>query len=121
MLSFSLTLLPLRLPPHKLSNDPNNNPRGLFRTFTHRGPPSLTLSLHAHFFSAIQRSPLSTHDPTAVAALLWQPRSRALSSGTGVLSLGETASPYVCKTPPPPFPPPFPPIIPLFLFLKLSR
>ena len=71
--------------------------RGLFRTFSYRGSPELTLEIYKEYYTAVKKSGMHDLDPTAIAGLLWSPNAKKLASGTSVLSLGEEAEPYVCK------------------------
>lgn len=71
--------------------------RGLFRAFSYRGNPQLTLNIYTEYYSLAKESGMFEEDPGAMAALLWLPAGRKLSSGTSVISLGEEAEPYFCK------------------------
>lgn len=71
--------------------------RGLFRTFSYRGSPELTLEIYKEYYEAVKKSGMHDLDPTAIAGLLWSPSAKRLASGTSVLSLGEEAEAYVCK------------------------
>jgi hypothetical protein len=70
----------------------------LFRAFSYRGDPQLSLDIYTAYYALAKESGMFDADPGAMAALLWLPAGRKLSSGTSVMSLGEEAEPYLCKS-----------------------
>ncbi|KAF2446584.1 FAD-binding domain-containing protein [Karstenula rhodostoma CBS 690.94] len=69
--------------------------RGLFRAFSYRGGPQVTLDIYTEYYALVKASGVFDADPSAMAALLWLPVGQKLASGTGVMTLGEDAEPYL--------------------------
>ncbi|KAL5394672.1 hypothetical protein PMIN03_013049, partial [Paraphaeosphaeria minitans] len=69
--------------------------RGLFRAFSYRGDSQLSFDIYTEYYALAKESGMFEADPGAMAALLWLPAGRKLSSGTSVMSLGEEAKPYL--------------------------
>ncbi|KAL1608144.1 hypothetical protein SLS60_003083 [Paraconiothyrium brasiliense] len=69
--------------------------RGLFRAFSYRSNSQLTLDIYTEYYTLAKQSGMFDEDAGAMAALLWLPAGRKLSSGTSAISLGEEAEPYL--------------------------
>ncbi|KAF1964264.1 FAD-binding domain-containing protein [Bimuria novae-zelandiae CBS 107.79] len=83
----------------ELADDEKNfigfDKRALFRGFSYRGSPELTLDVYNAFYAAAKASGMFELEPSALAAVLWSPINRKMAARTSAVSLGEDAEPYL--------------------------